>query len=359
MRVSWNKALSIVAVAMVFGCAVIAQTSETILSETENAYGPIPSPNGSKIAYVRTGWGHTSEDGTVTSSGFGRSSLQSRVFVMDSKGKILNDKTLVTAFLADWTPDGKYLICFRNWQYFLVPIDGSKLIAHSRRRDKLDPVKRDYVAERASYLPEKDSFIWVDRSAIVSSRGFISDGNAAGRILIPSPNGRYIATAGDELSVYDRQTKTWAHLGRLTIHPARDWDYIKPSWNPWFRDSSKLAFVSNKAVMIATPDGKTVRKLTKSKPEIGLAVPSPDGKKVAFASFCSRPRKNRSDLKFYGGSIWTVDLSEGRKPKPVTKYNEDQTYTLRWLNTRQLVFDRITDKLFYRRSRLWKATITR
>jgi len=50
--------------------------AEVMLSETENACNPIPSPDGSVIAYVRTGrW----EKG---SGGLGRSNLRSEVMVM-------------------------------------------------------------------------------------------------------------------------------------------------------------------------------------------------------------------------------------------------------------------------------------
>ena len=52
-------------------------SSETLLIP-DNAYNPIPSPDGKYIAYVRTGWGRH-----VGISGFGRSNLVSEVAVMD------------------------------------------------------------------------------------------------------------------------------------------------------------------------------------------------------------------------------------------------------------------------------------
>jgi hypothetical protein len=48
-------------------------TNETLLS-AENAYNPIPSPDGKYIAYVRTGWGKPGGSG-----GFGRSNLVSEL----------------------------------------------------------------------------------------------------------------------------------------------------------------------------------------------------------------------------------------------------------------------------------------
>src|SRR5438105_15270490 len=81
--------------------------NEKLLSETENAYNPIPSPDGKMIAYVRTGrW----EKG---SGGFGQSNLRSEVKVMDSHGQILTDTPLAETFLAGWTSDGKHIICYR------------------------------------------------------------------------------------------------------------------------------------------------------------------------------------------------------------------------------------------------------
>jgi Tol biopolymer transport system component len=82
---------------------------EVLLSESENAYNPIPNPDGSLIAYVRTGW-----DRTRGSGGGGRSNLRSEVMVMNADGTLLTREPLVDAFLYGWTPDGKYLICYRD-----------------------------------------------------------------------------------------------------------------------------------------------------------------------------------------------------------------------------------------------------
>ena len=94
--------------------------SETLLSATENAYNPIPSPDGSMIAYVGTGrW----EQG---SGGMGRSNLASYVKIMDAQGRILTDKPLAEAFIAGWTADGRNLVCYRDHKYFLISTGGEK-----------------------------------------------------------------------------------------------------------------------------------------------------------------------------------------------------------------------------------------
>jgi WD40-like Beta Propeller Repeat len=79
--------------------------NEKLLSE-ENAYNPIPSPNGKMIAYVPTGWGRPGGSG-----GFGRSNLVSEVMVIADDGKPITATPLTDTFLAGWTPDGSALVC--------------------------------------------------------------------------------------------------------------------------------------------------------------------------------------------------------------------------------------------------------
>jgi hypothetical protein len=75
--------------------------------------------------------------------------------------------------------------------------------------------------------------------------------------------------------VYDIELKTWADLGEADIHPDRDWDYIKPSWNPWFADSSRLTYFTNdhSILSISTPDGNQ-RKNIQINVTAGIASPS-------------------------------------------------------------------------------------
>src|SRR5258708_39304177 len=60
-----------------------APYGEVLLSAAENAYNPIPSPDGTKIAYVRTGWGRQV---LVPAS---LANLLADVMVMDPTGRLL------------------------------------------------------------------------------------------------------------------------------------------------------------------------------------------------------------------------------------------------------------------------------
>jgi len=93
-----------------------------------------------------------------------------------------------------------------------------------------------------------------------------------------SKDGKWLAAvSGKNLVVLDLVTKKCADLGPVTIHPDREWDCIKPSWNPWSGDSSTLAFVSEDSVVVASPDGKQKRTLCHLVAHAGLATPSPGG----------------------------------------------------------------------------------
>jgi len=60
---------------------VLPCTPQEILLSPENAYNPIPSPDGKLIAFVRTGWGREGGSG-----GMGRSNLVSEIGVMEHAG---------------------------------------------------------------------------------------------------------------------------------------------------------------------------------------------------------------------------------------------------------------------------------
>src|SRR6266404_5591451 len=84
----------------------------------ENAYNPVPSPDGTKIAAVRTGWHRRGGSG-----GLGRSNLLSEVIVLDRTGRTLSTRSLADSFVADWSGDG--IVSFRDWSYALISEDGS------------------------------------------------------------------------------------------------------------------------------------------------------------------------------------------------------------------------------------------
>lgn len=328
-----------------------------------NAYNPVPSPDGKMIAFVKTGWGR----GSIT--GFGRASLISDVMVMQSSGKAVSSKPLADAFLQGWTPDGKKLVCYRDWKAFLVGLNGTK-------SDLVD-VPQSQVTERAEYFAIRHAFCWnwQRKPQLEESEVECSDGSVLARkdsfftdLIVPSPDERYLAVlgaseqlgsaAGNNLWVYDRSKRSWTNLGKSIISPDPHWDYIKPSWNPWFADSSRLAYVTKSGVVVATPDGRQEHLIARPGRVAGLAVPSPDGKQVAYVTFVSRPTKIRRDVAFWGNTtVWVTSVNGETNPRPVTPQAPDTTCTMHWVNNSELVFDRITDEMFYRRARIWIAEV--
>jgi hypothetical protein len=330
---------------------------EKLLSDVENAYNPIPSPDGKLIAYVRSGWERTGE-----SDGFGRSNLRSEIAVMTTSGKVFSTP-LANAFLSGWMPDGNDLICYRDGHFLLVGPYGGV----SRQADEIGGDSGFSRSERVAYLSKADTFVWVEhqsspRTLLLSQHGPIAENSMmTGTIVVPSPDERFIAVAGNgmDLWIYDTAKKTWANLGKADIHPDTDWDYIKPSWNPWLADSSRVVFFSGSSLVIASPDGHRLTVLHVKSPA-GLAVPSPDGKWVAYITFSPRPMKVRPDLKFWGGTvIWTVPSDGKDKPLQITLPNEDTTYDLNWAGNHSLVFDRVSDTMLYSHARLWVASVPR
>jgi Tol biopolymer transport system component len=339
--------------------APLQQQQEVLLAETENAYNPIPNPDGTLIAYVRTGWQR--EGGT---GGSGRSNLRTDVKVMKADGTLLTAIPLADAFLLGWSSDGRNLICYRDSRYFLLSVDGRGIV-----RGQI-PIKDGDInrTERVSYLSDIDSVIWIqngDTGAVIRTpRDQIAQyPGGLGEMIIPSPDGRYIAVTGawkSHLRVYDRHTSSWSDLGEVMIHPNSNWDYIKPSWNPWFRDSSRLVFISGSSIVISSPDGQQRQVLTDVGSKAGLAVASPDGEYIAYVTFEEGPMNLRPDLKFWGGTtLWGIPATPGAKPYPVTGKDQDTTYCLNWLNNRRLIFDRIADTPLYNKARLWQVEVSR
>lgn len=332
--------------------------TETLLS-TENAYNPIPSPDGEHVAYVRTGWGRPGGSG-----GFGRSNLVSEIAVTDRNGTLVTKTPVADAFLSGWTPDGTDLVCYRDGEYFLASVNGK----HSSKGKF--PAAPDVIGtERVSYLPRSGMMIWSQQDGfhtiLETPNGGIAERNGwMGALISPALSGRYIAISGgwphSHVWVYDFDLKAWADLGEADIHPDHDWDYIKPSWNPWFADSSRLAYFKHggSVLSINTPDGKQRTDIGINGTG-GLAAPSPDGRSVAYVTFVPRPQKGRPDLKFWGGTrLWVVSLIGKTEPRPVTQKSLDETYDLRWLDDHTLVFDRVADVVLYRQARIWKAEVT-
>jgi Tol biopolymer transport system component len=332
-------------------------SSETPLIP-DNAYTAIPSPDGKYIAYVRTGWGRPKGSG-----GFGRSSLVSEVVVMEVGGNLTAKNPVAGAFLSGWTPDSTSLACYRDGEYSLVSMNGKR-----SSKAWLPATTNVLGTERVSYLPRLGVMIWSRqngfRTVLETPNGVLAQHDGwHGALIAPSPDGKYIAVAGSwpqsHLWVYDIDLRKWADLGEADIHPDRDWDYIKPSWNPWFADSSRVAYFTHdhSILSISTPDGEQQKDI-RINGTAGLAAPSPDGQFIAYVTFESRPQKVRPDLQFWGGTqVWVVSLVDKPEPRPVTQKSVDETYDLRWLDDHTLIFDRVADVAFYKQSRIWKAEI--
>ncbi|HXZ79698.1 MAG TPA: hypothetical protein VEG30_07195 [Terriglobales bacterium] len=231
--------------------------NETLLS-SENAYNPIPSPDGKYIAFVRIGW-------NKRTAGLGRSSLISQTALMDPGGNLVAKQSLADSFLSGWTPDGSLLICYRDGEYSLVRVDGSNSI-----KEQLPAAPDVLGTERVSYFARSRAAIWSHSvgniTVLETPYGVLAQQDGwKGNLIAPSPNGRYLAIAGDwpgsRLWIYDLELDSWTCLGDISIHPDENWDYIKPSWNPWFADGSRLTFFArkNSVLVITLPDGKQRR----------------------------------------------------------------------------------------------------
>ena len=362
MQLSATSFLSSVlrfAATLAFALGAMAQTSSESLLITDNAYNPIPSPDARYIAYVRTGWG---EKG-ITS--LGRSSLVSDVKIMNVGG-IVETRTLAKDyFISGWTPDSTRVLSYRDWNYALVSTEGKQTMVGRipNAPDVLMPT------EWVAYLPSLKTIVWsrlIDKSqwAIEAPGQTVVKRMLFGsKRVVSSPDGRYLAlfgeNSGTELRVYDFRLESWTDLGRISIHPDKDWSYIQPDWNPWFADSSRLVFLRDSTLVITVPDG-TLKTEIKIDGPAGLPVPSPDGKSIAYITFEPRPKQARPDLQFWGGTtVMVVATSGDSKPRTVTLKNPDEVYDLKWLNNDALVFDRVADDAFYQHARIWRVAVPR
>ncbi|QNI33946.1 PD40 domain-containing protein [Alloacidobacterium dinghuense] len=341
------------------GGAAAAQQHETQLFEL-NAYEPVPSPDGKLIAYVLTG------RKVEMFAGLGRSHLQSDVRFCDPSGQALQGSN-IEGFLGEWLSNSSAVVGYRDWRFALLSPSGSRESdSMLRGRDMKTMLPR--LPERVAYLSKLGKFVWLeytDTSTVLQTTAgpmaeFEGMPVRTSAVIVPSPDERYLSMgetdAGHSLWVYDTKEKTLANLGSLTIHPDPGWDYFKPGWNPWFADGKHLAFFSGTSLYITSPNGKERRELLKAD-HGGLAIPSPDGTLVAYATFSPRPRNGRKDVDFWGGSSLWIAPSGGGVPRQVTNTSEDETYDLRWLTRESLIFDRIGEVIFNGHARIWTVPI--
>ena len=133
---------------------------------------------------------------------------------------------------------------------------------------------------------------------------------------------------------------------------------MKCTWDPWFADSSHLAFISGKSIVISSPDGRSQPTILEAGEQIGLATPSPDRKLIACIKFAAQEDKQQRHWTFWGDStIWVVPAVPGAAPRRVTRQAPEATYSLRWLNSKEIVFDRVPHEPFGNNARLWKARV--
>lgn len=332
-----------------------AQSPREVLLTPDNAYNPMPSPDGKHIAYVRTGWGEK------LNFGFGRGSLVSEVKLINAEGPAAPRILGEDYFLSGWTPDSTRVVCYRDLRYALVSLEGKQ-----NPKGRISNNPDSYTsAEWVAYSPSLGTVIWsrpVGNSqgvietpgrTITRERGFWNDR------VVPSPDGRYLAVFADSsqtnLRIYDLRLESWTDVGLITIHPDKDWSYIQPNWSPWFADSSRLVFLRNSSLVIASADGTTEAEIKVNGPA-GLPAASPDGQAIAYVTFEPRPMKVRPDLQFWGSTtIWMVRVSSVSEPYPITEKDQDEILDLKWLNNDALVFDRIADTPLYQHARIWKV----
>lgn len=335
-----------------------AQHAATLFLK-ETAYDPLPSPDGKHVAFVLTGRRQSGGTG-----GFGRSNLRSQIGFANASGTLIQDTT-ADGFLSGWVQDGSAVVSYRDWRFALVGLEGEK--KNSGSMAEREDLSAPQPAERVAYVSTRKTFTWITHAKgtsllqtpvgpLATFKGLLP----LSGLIISSPDGRYLIVGGPtpykweshDLWVFDTQNRTWADLGPLTVHPDPDWDYIKPSWNPWFADGKRIAFFSGKTLCIASPDGRERQTLLKAD-DAGLAVPSKDGHTIAYVSFTKRSRKNQPDHSFWGGStIWVVP-SAGGTPHQITAATEDETFSLNWLNRSTLIFDRIGETMFSEDARIW------
>jgi hypothetical protein len=336
----------------------------------ENAYNPIPSPDGRFIAYVATGWGSRSPD-RPRIFGMGRASLVSDVELADAAGKVLAPNFCPDMFLAGWTQDSRAVVCYRDGQFSVKATDGAVIESGDIPRTETWP-----FSERVSFLSDLGRTVWLEykgRAATLrTNHEVVAQLGGEGALLTgprfsemplisASPNGRYVGmmpSRTGQLWIYDRVISKWSYLGLATVSPAEDWAYIQPSWDPWFADSSQVVYFDRSELILSSPDGRKKRVVCKTDQPVGLPAASPDAQSVAYVSFESRPMTLRPDLRFWAiAGVWIIPASGGSAPRMLTGKTPDTNSGIRWLGNSELLFDQISESLLAMHARIWKIHV--
>jgi WD40-like Beta Propeller Repeat len=321
---------------------------------SENAYSPVPSPDGRFIAYVATGWGGFT-------FGTGRSNLVSDVGLANAAGKVLDAKFCPHMFLSGWKHDSSAVVCYRDGRYMVRTMSGA--VAES---GVIPGNEHGSVSERVSFLSDVGHTVWLEfngPAATLRTKGeVLVQLNGNGDLLAASPDGRYIATMPSwrtgQLWIYDRVIGTWSELGFATVSPDENWNYIQPSWDPWLADSSGVVFFNRSELILSSPDGRNKRVLCKVDQPVGLPSASPDGRSVAYISFESRPMEFRPDLRFWStAGVWLVPTVEGGTPRMLAAKTPDTSTGIRWRGNSELYFDQISENLLRMHARICKIHV--
>ncbi len=99
-------------------------------------------------------------------------------------------------------------------------------------------------------------------------------------------------------------------------------------WDPWFADSSQLAFFTDEGLIVSSPDGRHRRVVLHTREPAGLAVPSPDGRLIAYATFASRPAAPNAmgNLPVWNCTgIWVVGTQVSAEPVRVAGPSPEST----------------------------------
>jgi Tol biopolymer transport system component len=286
-----------------------------------SAFSPVPSPDGSLVAFVRVGW---------AGMGLGQSNLETDVFVADARGTVLSREPVAPGlFLQGWTLDGKEIACSRA--------SVGAQVRPGRSTDARSASKADAIWFRG----EDHRFV-------------------------PSPDGRHVAeytrpsrSGTSVLVVTDQGEESPVVFGEIVVCPSLDWEWMGSTWSPWSHDGSAIAFVSSENdVVVASPDGAWRRTVTRPALPAALATISPDGRHVAFVTYDPTSYPRRSDLVFHGNAVvWVAANRAGARATAVTKARPETCFHLRWLGDSALVFDRLKAPLPYEQPRIYRVQL--
>jgi hypothetical protein len=349
-----------------------AMASETVFPSF-NGTVPMVSPDGQWVAYVETGWGRPGGSG-----GMGRSNLLSLVHAVRRDGS--GDRLVSDLFLAGWMPDSKRIASARDGYAAICDLEGNVVTEFG------SPLDKQYLSQRGDWksdprhqwgnrmpksrrLPKAEDFDFGEDGAFspdgkwfgpMLGNGVAHFIDSSGRMIkvkLPgdfigrpyraswSPDGRHVVlmNLGDESGAVVIDARTWAAKAIQGVDPIyrnSDWEYRKCRWNPWSKDGSRLAFLRNGQVWIATPDGGNAKQLTFDSARKAYPVFSRDSNRIAYVS-CQAD--NRRHYERMGSTdLWVVDI-ETTLCVRVTAPSSRRIYCLDWIDDQTLIFDRVDE----------------